>query len=375
MANIKEISKDNWRYRVRYKRNGVYKELAKQGFRTRKEAIAASIELENRLKKGKPVHNGAMLLGEYVEMWLNLRSRTLKASTLFRIKKSLRLYILPRFEFYKINEITRLECIAWINELSDRLNVDSVKSYVAPLNSALEDAVNEFQLIEINPMKNIKYPKSQKNKKDIKFFEIDDLKYFLEEFEENINENQFVTYQFYVLTVLLSRTGLRLGEALALKWEDIKRNKISIDKTIYREGSTDYVTSPKTQSSYREIAIDRTLIDLLKSYKIKKSEHSLLNKEYKINKEFLFTNENGEFLKQSTYRSYFYKICRVSELPKLSPHALRHSHAVHLLESGSNIKYVSERLGHSSINMTANVYLHVSKKMESDAISMYERYF
>ncbi len=55
-------------------------------------------------------------------------------------------------------------------------------------------------------------------------------------------------------------------------------------------------------------------------------------------------------------------MCDLAELPRLSPHALRHSHAVHLLESGSNIKYVSERLGHSSINMTANVYLHVSKK-------------
>ncbi|EHL0042366.1 tyrosine-type recombinase/integrase, partial [Enterococcus faecalis] len=58
-----------------------------------------------------------------------------------------------------------------------------------------------------------------------------------------------------------------------------------------------------------------------------------------------------------------------------SPHALRHSHAVHLLESGSNIKFVSERLGHSTINMTANVYLHVSKKMETDSISRYEKFF
>ncbi len=68
-------------------------------------------------------------------------------------------------------------------------------------------------------------------------------------------------------------------------------------------------------------------------------------------------------------------MCDLAELPRLSPHALRHSHAVHLLESGSNIKYVSERLGHSSINMIANVYLPISKKMETEAISMYERYF
>lgn len=375
MASIKEVAKDNWRYRVRYKKNGVYKELAKQGFRTRKEALAASIELENRIKKGKPIQNDAMLLGAYLEMWLELRAKTLKASSLYRIKKSLRLYILPRFEYYKLTEITRIECLSWINELSDNLSVDSVKSYVAPLNSALEDAVNEYQLIDSNPMKNIKYPKSQRNKKGIQFFELADLKYFLEEFEESVNEDNFVSYQYYVLTVLLSRTGLRLGEALALEWKDIQRNRLTVNKTVYRENSKDYVTPPKTQSSYREIAIDRTLIDLIKIYKIKKSEFALSSKDYKINRDYLFTDENGNFLKQSNYRSYFSKICKVAELPRLSPHALRHSHAVHLLESGSNIKYVSERLGHSSINMTANVYLHVSKKMESDAISMYERYF
>ena len=54
MANIKEVAKDNWRYRVRYKKNGVYKEVAKQGFKTEKEALAASIEVENRIKRARP---------------------------------------------------------------------------------------------------------------------------------------------------------------------------------------------------------------------------------------------------------------------------------------------------------------------------------
>ncbi|WP_141397679.1 tyrosine-type recombinase/integrase [Brevibacillus laterosporus] len=61
-------------------------------------------------------------------------------------------------------------------------------------------------------------------------------------------------------------------------------------------------------------------------------------------------------------------------VPVLSPHALRHTHAVHLLESGVNIKYVSERLGHASVKVTADTYLHVTKKIENDALSMYERY-
>ncbi|MED2995047.1 tyrosine-type recombinase/integrase [Bacillus tropicus] len=55
-------------------------------------------------------------------------------------------------------------------------------------------------------------------------------------------------------------------------------------------------------------------------------------------------------------------------------HGFRHTHAVHLLQSGANIKYVSERLGHSSIDMTANVYLHVTKSMEETAVNQYDQF-
>ncbi len=77
-------------------------------------------------------------------------------------------------------------------------------------------------------------------------------------------------YLYFVLSTLLSRTGLRLGEASALKWDDWNRNKIEINKTLYREGKSDYINPPKTQSSYRTIVIDRYLIELLKNFKIKK---------------------------------------------------------------------------------------------------------
>ncbi|MGG0754160.1 tyrosine-type recombinase/integrase [Brevibacillus laterosporus] len=68
------------------------------------------------------------------------------------------------------------------------------------------------------------------------------------------------------------------------------------------------------------------------------------------------------------------EVCKRASVPILSPHALRHSHAVHLLESGVNIKYVSERLGHASVKVTADTYLHVTKKIEDDALTLYERY-
>lgn len=94
-----------------------------------------------------------------------------------------------------------------------------------------------------------------------------------------------------------------------------------------------------------------------------------------LNPDYIFSDLKGNYLKQSSYRQYFITICNKTGVPYLSPHALRHSHAVHLLKSGSNIKFVSERLGHSTINMTADVYLHISHKIESESLTQYENYF
>ena len=375
MASIKQQPNGKWRYRVRYKENGKFREVSKSGFRTKRDAQSAANEIESKISDGLSICDSNMLLRDYLEIWLELKKKQVKKSTLLKINRSFRLYVLPRFGLTKIVNIKRLDCVQWINKMCESLNVDSVKSYAAPFSNALEDAVNEYKIINANPMKNIKYPRSKKRQKVIKFFELDELKRLLE-VSEKLKENyHHSNYQYFVLTTLLSRTGLRLGEALALNWDDIDKNNLSVTKTLYRENGQDFITSPKTESSYRVIALDHKTSDLLKSLKIKKMKVSLSNENYKFNKELIFSDYTGSPLKQSSYRTYFYKICKLANVPILSPHALRHSHAVHLLESGANIKYVSERLGHATINMTANVYLHISKKIERDAITMYEKYF
>ena len=375
MASIKQQENGKWRYRIRYKDNGKFKEVSKSGFRTKREAQAAANDFEKRINTGRSIHDENMLVSHYMETWLKLKEKHVKSSTMMKINRSVRLYVLPKFGFSKLSEINRLDCIEWINELCETLSVDSVKSYVAPFNTALEDAVNEFKIIETNPMKNIRYPKSDRRKKEIAFYEKTDLKKLLNCFESQSSDSNYIGYQYYVLTLLLARTGLRLGEALALSWNDIQRNKLEVNKTLSRENGVDLITTPKTDSSYRTIALDTMTTDLLRSFKIKKSEYALANSISILNKQLVFSSTYGEPLKQQNYRSYFYRMCNLADVPKLSPHALRHSHAVHLLESGSNIKYVSERLGHATINMTANVYLHVSQKMEIESIAMYERYF
>ncbi|WP_339230923.1 tyrosine-type recombinase/integrase [Oceanobacillus sp. FSL K6-2867] len=74
------------------------------------------------------------------------------------------------------------------------------------------------------------------------------------------------------------------------------------------------------------------------------------------------------------FSGIFKEICKRANLPRLLPHALRYTHAVHLLKAGVDIKNVPDRLGHARIKVTADTYLHVTKKIEDDALTLYEKY-
>ncbi|MDK7829803.1 site-specific integrase, partial [Enterococcus faecalis] len=79
--------------------------------------------------------------------------------------------------------------------------------------------------------------------------------------------------------------------------------KLTVNKTLYRENNQNFITTPKTVSSYRTIMLDTKCIELLKSFKIKKIEHSLKSNAFILNKEFVFTDSKGDFLKQCNYRT------------------------------------------------------------------------
>jgi site-specific recombinase XerD len=108
---------------------------------------------------------------------------------------------------------------------------------------------------------------------------------------------------------------------------------------------------------------------------LNRKEVVLLYENYKApESNIVFYQHDGRWLRTNVVRDYFKEVCKRAKLPVLSPHALRHSHAVHLLEAGANLKYVSERLGHKSVKITADTYLHVTQKIEDDALALYSRY-
>lgn len=154
--------------------------------------------------------------------------------------------------------------------------------------------------------------------------------------------------------ILCINCGLRIGELCALKWSDINIRKkiLYISKTIQRisynqgKGKTHLViTSPKTQTSVREIPLATRICELI-------------DKMQDLNQEgFVLTNTETP-LEPRTYRKYYERFIGQNQLPRLNFHCLRHTFATRCIENGADCKTVSELLGHSTINTTMNMYVH-----------------
>ncbi|MGG3528370.1 site-specific integrase [Bacillus pseudomycoides] len=123
------------------------------------------------------------------------------------------------------------------------------------------------------------------------------------------------------------------------------------------------IGSTKTYDSVRTIAIPDRLVSALREFKKYQSECKLkLGAKYDKTFDFIFTT-TGKPLTKSTFKNALDRILRKAELHPISIHGLRHSHAVLLLETGVEMKYIQERLGHKSIEITADIYSHVTPKI------------
>jgi integrase len=371
-----------WEYRISFvdNRTGKQKEKTKGGFQTKKEAQIAATEAESKINYFGFAENGSEKADRYFEDWLEIYKKpNVKPITYTLQERNVRLNILPRWGNYKLKDIARKEYQQWINELRNHYSEGTVRRIHSIFNTAMNDAVHEFNIMRENPLQKIKIPKDVEKSNKISYFTKDQLDTFLETTMTPMKNAKYKhSIQYYALFTLMARTGLRIGETLALTWDDIdlESKTVEVKKTlVYPLNSTPYISTPKSKKSERTIKIDNHTVQLMKRHRINQKEVILRYENYKpTTQNIVFHQHDGRWLRTNVVREYFKEVCKRVSLPILSPHSLRHSHAVHLLESGANLKYVSERLGHASVKVTADTYLHVTEKIEDDALSLYEQY-
>jgi integrase len=172
------------------------------------------------------------------------------------------------------------------------------------------------------------------------------------------------------LIILAITTGLRKGELLALRWQDVdlQEGVLYVRRTVNRYGKYGMIVSePKTKSSRRRIVLAEIAVNALKvHYEVQKQRKEAARDIWEENN-LVFCNRSGKYLLPETFHKQFKNLLRKGGLPDIRLHDLRHSAASLLLAMGVHPKVVQELLGHSSISTTLDVYSHVIPSLQREA--------
>ncbi len=293
--------------------------------------------------------------------WLNSKTPQLKASSIVKYRNILNTYLIPEFGEMCITEITRNSVSEYSRNLltsggtqAKGLSPKTVNCILSVIKNIFEHASREYGLVPAD-IKNIYVKQVSKPLRILSLSEQKRLSSYL------LNSDK--SSDLGILICLY--TGLRLGEICALKWEDIclKEQYISVHKTMQRiqkinphqTGSTQktevLIFSPKSICSIRKIPIPSEL-------------NSILKKMKKDNDTFVLTGKSDVFIEPRTMENRFKTVTKQCSIDVIHFHSLRHTFATRCVELGFDIKSLSEILGHASVNITLNRYVHPSMKLK-----------
>ena len=171
--------------------------------------------------------------------------------------------------------------------------------------------------------------------------------------------------------IIESFTGLRKGELLALKWEDVnfEQKTISIKRNLICVNSENIFTTTKTEAGVRTIAIPENLVDYLQRHKIKQMRQRLRMGADYIDNGLVICKPNGDTINPYAFSKAFRTFLIRNNLKPLRFHDLRHTHATLLLiEYNTNVKVVSDRLGHSKVQTTMDFYIQSTVTAQKEAV-------
>ncbi len=318
-------------------------------------------------------------VNSYITNWLTtVKKPSMKPASYDRLERTFEKQIKDtRVGRSQLGTLSSMEIQTLLNSYTKTLSYSTIKKVHGLLNSCFRYAV-AVRDISYNPVDGVFLPKEENltiRTKSIQIMPESDL----QRLEESVNStysNGQPRYQYAAAYVLIANTGLRSGEALALTWDKVNlfARTITVSQNASRvkrrggesiKGSEQIITTTKTKSGIRQIPLNQKALSALEQLKRQQEcKH--------IQTDFVIATSNGNMVVQNSFYRIFQNMQKSLGITPIPIHALRHTFASNLINAGVDIKVVSQLLGHSSVKITYDTYVHTDLSRAFSAVTKLE---
>ena len=328
-------SADGRRYRVRYRKPD-HSQTDKRGFATKRDAELFLANVEVSKSRGEYVDPTAarLVIGDLGASWLASQTH-LKPSTMRVVEMALRVHVQPVWGARSIGGVLHSDVQTWVGELSRKLSASSVIRAYGILAAILDVAVKDRRLA-VNPARGVALPRKVRKRR----------RYLS---HDEVGALASAAGEHGPLVLLLAYTGLRWGEATALRVENVNalKRRLSIVENAVAYGPIVHLGTPKSHEA-RSVSYPRFLSEPIARMCEGKARHELLLGDGLVHMRRPNTSNNQT--------SWFIRALESAGLDRMTVHDLRHTAASLAISSGANVKAVQRMLGHASAAMTLDTY-------------------
>ena len=353
---------------VGYDENGRRRQRWHSGYDTRRDAQRALTEILSRRQAGTYIVPSKLTVADFLREWLDAMRATLRPSTWTSYRMNTEAHIIPGLGSIPLQQLTASGLNAFYADLlaegrrarDGGLSPTTVRYIHTILRRALAEAVRWNRLAR--NVADQADPPRQRNGAGhgMRTWSAAELRAFLKYVSED---------RYHAAWLLAGTTGRRRGEILGLRWRDVdlEAGRVAVTQTLLDVRNELSFSAPKTGKGRRSVALDSTTLTDLRAHRKAQVEEKLTWGPAYHDGDLVFAREDGSAVHPARFSKWFNQHVRAAQLPRIRFHDLRHTHATLALQAGVHPKVVSERLGHSTISITLDVYSHAIPAMQEEA--------
>jgi len=353
---------------------------------SQEEARSKLEEAARRLRQGDPAKDSRMTVAAWCDQWCatTLEASDRKPTTKALMRTMLNTHVKTcRIADMPLAKLRASHLEAWVLELRKRtktatvggeqvtvpaLSPATVQRAFRVLSVVLDGAVRDEHLA-VNPARKVPQPKAERGEAHV--LSVDEVRRILESAREMDEDARGRRSHNFPLFALIAATGMRKGEALALRWSDIDLDGgvIHVRGTLSRVGNRLVVTTPKTRAGKRTLHISDGLVAVLRAHRLAQLEDRMRAANVWEDTGHVFTTGLGTPRDPRGVLRSMEAAARRAGVSGVNVHTLRHSAATAMLDSGVHVKAVSVILGHAGTQVTTDIYAHLTDQTARKALN------